>query len=114
MINILKPNQENNNQNNLMNIDDFISNENNNNNIQNENNILNFNTQTNSNLNNNNYNNMNLEKVNFDSNNNNQEHLIIPIIMYLTHMKQQKQNVIKYLEVEEGLQQIREKTKERR
>ena len=110
---IIKPNQVNNNiQNNLMNIDDFISSGNNNNN-QNDNNILNFNTQTNSNLNNNNNNNMNFDMLNFDSNNNNQNNNINRNNNNAFNTYEiSKQNVTKEMEEEIRLQQIREKTEE--
>ena len=110
---IIKPNQVNNNiQNNLMNIDDFISSGNNNNN-QNDNNILNFNTQTNSNLNNNNNNNMNFDMLNFDSNNNNQNNNINTNNNNAFNTYEiSKQNVTKEMEEEIRLQQIREKTEE--
>ena len=114
---IIKPNQMNvnNNQNNLMNIDDFISGGNNNNNIQNDNNnILNFNTQTNSNLNNNNNNNMNFDMFNFDSNNNNNnnnQNTFNNNNAFNTY-EISKQNVTKEMEEEIRLQQIREKTEE--
>ena len=111
---IIKPNQMNvnNNQNNLMNIDDFISGGNNNNNIQNDNNnILNFNTQTNSNLNNNNNNNMNFDMFNFDSNNNNNNQNTFNNNAFNTY-EISKQNVTKEMEEEIRLQQIREKTEE--
>ena len=111
---IIKPNQvNNNNQNNLMNIDDFISDGNNNNNIQNDNNnILNFNTQTNSNLNNNNNNNMNFDMFNFNSNNNNNNQNTFNNNNAFNTYEISKQNVTKEMEEEIRLQQIREKTEE--
>ena len=110
---IIKPNQVNNNiQNNLMNIDDFLSGGNNNNNQNDNNNILNFNTQTNSNLNNNNNNNnMNFDMFNFDSNNNNNNQNTFNNNAFNTY-EISKQNVTKEMEEEIRLQQIREKTEE--
>ena len=111
---IIKPNQMNmnNNQNNLMNIDDFIS-DGNNNNIQKDNNILNFNTQTNSGLNNNNNNNnMNFDMFNFDSNNNNNNQNTFNNNNAFNTYEISKQNVTKEMEEEIRLQQIREKTEE--
>ena len=110
---IIKPNQINNNQNNLMTMDDFISggNFNNNNNNQNDNNILDFNSQTNSNLNNNNNNNnMNFDMFNFDSNNKNQD--TINNNNSFKGYEISKQNVTKEMEEEIRLEQIRQKTKE--
>ena len=108
---IIKPNQINNNQNNLMTMDDFISGDNfnnNNNNNQNDNNILDFNSQTNSNLNNNN--NMNFDMFNFDSNNKNQD--TINNNNSFKGYEISKQNVTKEMEEEIRLEQIRQKTKE--
>ena len=109
---IIKPNQINNNQNNLMTMDDFISggNFNNNNNNQNDNNILDFNSQTNSNLNNNNNNNMNFDMFNFDSNNKNQD--TINNNNSFKGYEISKQNMTKEMEEEIRLEQIRQKTKE--
>ena len=113
---IIKPNQINNNQNNLMAMDDFISggnfnNNNNNNNNQNDNNILDFNSQTTSNLNNNNNNNnMNFEMFNFDSNNKNQD--TINNNNSFKGYEISKQNMTKEMEEEIRLEQIRQKTKE--
>ena len=114
---IIKPNQINNNQNNLMTMDDFISggnfnnNNNNNNNNQNDNNILDFNSQSNSNLNNNNNNNnMNFDMFNFDSNNKNQD--TINNNNSFNGYEISKQNVTKEMEEEIRLEQIRQKTKE--
>ena len=110
---IIKPNQINNNQNNLMTMDDFISggNFNNNNNNQNDNNILDFNSQTNSNLNNNNNNNnMNFDMFNFDSNNKNQD--TINNNNSFKGYEISKQKVTKEMEEEIRLEQIRQKTKE--
>ena len=108
---IIKPNQINNNQNNLMTMDDFISgdNFNNNNNNKNDNNILDFNSQTNSNLNNNN-NNMNFDMFNFDSNNKNQD--TINNNNSFKGYEISKQNMTKEMEEEIRLEQIRQKTKE--
>ena len=108
---IIKPNQINNNQNNLMTMDDFISGgdfNNNNNNNQNDNNILDFNSQTNSNLNNNN--NMNFDMFNFDSNNKNQD--TINNNNSFKGYEISKQNMTKEMEEEIRLEQIRQKTKE--
>jgi len=109
---IIKPNQINNNQNNLMTMDDFISggdfNNNNNNNNKNDNNILDFNSQTNSNLNNNN--NMNFDMFNFDSNNKNQD--TINNNNSFKGYEISKQNMTKEMEEEIRLEQIRQKTKE--
>ena len=107
---IIKPNQINNNQNNLMTMDDFISggNFNNNNNNKNDNNILDFNSQTNSNLNNNN--NMNFDMFNFDSNNKNQD--TINNNNSFKGYEISKQNMTKEMEEEIRLEQIRQKTKE--
>ena len=111
---IIKPNQINNNQNNLMTMDDFISGgdfNNNNNNNQNDNNILDFNSQTNSNLNNNNNNNnMNFDMFNFDSNNKNQD--TINNNNSFKGYEISKQNMTKEMEEEIRLEQIRQKTKE--
>ena len=111
---IIKPNQINNNQNNLMTMDDFISGDNfnnNNNNNQNDNNILDFNSQSNSNLNNNNNNNnMNFDMFNFDSNNKNQD--TINNNNSFNGYEISKQNVTKEMEEEIRLEQIRQKTKE--
>ena len=112
---IIKPNQINNNQNNLMTMDDFISggdfNNYNNNNNKNDNNILDFNSQTNSNLNNNNNNNnMNFDMFNFDSNNKNQD--TINNNNSFKGYEISKQNVTKEMEEEIRLEQIRQKTKE--
>ena len=112
---IIKPNQINNNQNNLMTMDDFISggnfNNNNNNNNKNDNNILDFNSQTNSNLNNNNNNNnMNFDMFNFDSNNKNQD--TINNNNSFKGYEISKQNMTKEMEEEIRLEQIRQKTKE--
>ena len=114
---IIKPNQINNNQNNLMTMDDFISggnfnnNNNNNNNNQNDNNILDFNSQSNSNLNNNNHNNnMNFDMFNFDSNNKNQD--TINNNNSFKGYEISKQNMTKKMEEEIRLEQIRQKTKE--
>ena len=112
---IIKPNQINNNQNNLMTMDDFISggnfNNNNNNNNKNDNNILDFNSQSNSNLNNNNNNNnMNFDMFNFDSNNKNQD--TINNNNSFKGYEISKQNVTKEMEEEIRLEQIRQKTKE--
>ena len=111
---IIKPNQINNNQNNLMTMDDFISGDNfnnNNNNNQNDNNILDFNSQTNSNLNNNNNNNnMNFDMFNFDSNNKNQD--TINNNNSFKGYEISKQNMTKEMEEEIRLEQIRQKTKE--
>ena len=106
---IIKPNQINNNQNNLMTMDDFISggNFNNNNNNKNDNNILDFNSHTNSNLNNNN---MNFDMFNFDSNNKNQ--YTINNNNSFKGYEISKQNVTKEMEEEIRLEQIRQKTKE--
>jgi hypothetical protein len=107
---IIKPNQINNNQNNLMTMDDFISGgnfNNNNNNNQNDNNILDFNSQTNSNLNNNN---MNFDMFNFDSNNKNQD--TINNNNSFKGYEISKQNMTKEMEEEIRLEQIRQKTKE--
>ena len=107
---IIKPNQINNNQNNLMTMDDFISGDNfnnNNNNNQNDNNILDFNSQTNSNLNNNN---MNFDMFNFDSNNKNQD--TINNNNSFKGYEISKQKVTKEMEEEIRLEQIRQKTKE--
>ena len=112
---IIKPNHINNNQNNLMTMDDFISggnfnnNNNNNNNNQNDNNILDFNSQSNSNLNNNN-NNMNFDMFNFDSNNKNQD--TINNNNSFKGYEISKQNMTKEMEEEIRLEQIRQKTKE--
>ena len=110
---IIKPNQINNNQNNLMTMDDFISggnfNNNNNNNNKNDNNILDFNSQTNSNLNNNN--NMNFDMFNFDSNNKNQDTINNNNNSFKGY-EISKQNVTKEMEEEIRLEQIRQKTKE--
>ena len=107
---IIKSNQINNNQNNLMTMDDFISggNFNNNNNNKNDNNILDFNSQTNSNLNNNN--NMNFDMFNFDSNNKNQD--TINNNNSFKGYEISKQNMTKEMEEEIRLEQIRQKTKE--
>ena len=108
---IIRPNQINNNQNNLMTMDDFISGgnfNNNNNNNQNDNNILDFNSQTNSNLNNNN--NMNFDMFNFDSNNKNQD--TINNNNSFKGYEISKQKVTKEMEEEIRLEQIRQKTKE--
>ena len=110
---IIKPNQINNTQNNLMTMDDFISGgnlNNNNNNNQNDNNILDFNSQTNSNLNNNNNNNMNFDMFNFDSNNKNQD--TINNNNSFKGYEISKQNMTKEMEEEIRLEQIRQKTKE--
>jgi len=111
---IIKPNQINNNQNNLMTMDDFISGgnfNNNNNNNKNDNNILDFNSQSNSNLNNNNNNNnMNFDMFNFDSNNKNQD--TINNNNSFKGYEISKQNVTKEMEEEIRLEQIRQKTKE--
>jgi len=111
---IIKPNQINNNQNNLMTMDDFISggnfNNNNNNNQNDNNNILGFNSQTNSNLNNNNNNNMNFDMFNFDSNNKNQD--TINNNNSFKGYEISKQNMTKEMEEEIRLEQIRQKTKE--
>ena len=111
---IIKPNQVNNNiQNNLMNIDDFLSGGNNNNNQNDNNNILNFNTQTNSNLNNNdNNNNMNFDMFNFNSNNNNNNQNTFNNNNAFNTYEISKRNVTKEMEEEIRLQQIREKTEE--
>ena len=111
---IIKPNQINNNQNNLMTMDDFISggNFNNNSNNKNDNNILDFNSQSNSNLNNNNNNNnMNFDMFNFDSNNKNQDTINNNNNSFKGY-EISKQKVTKEMEEEIRLEQIRQKTKE--
>ena len=120
---MIKPNEmNNNNHNNLMTMDDFISGGNfneQNNNIKNDNNLFDFNNQTNSNNYNNNNNNniMNFDTINFGSNDNNQGGFNINNNTNNNSFKGyeiSKKNITKEMEEQIRLEQIREKTKELR